>query len=72
MSPAVLTLLGAGIKPAILARELGVSRQAVSYQLTGQTAETSPRLLNRIAELGGRQLAETVAAQVDAEREKRT
>lgn len=68
---ASLLLALAGVTGAQLARVLGVSRQAVSLQLTGGTASTSPELLEAIEDLGGPELAGQVAQAIDAERARR-
>ena len=67
-APAVLALQRAGIAPSQLAEALGVSRQAVSFQLTGKAATTSPGLLTTIATLGGGELAAQVAALIERTR----
>lgn len=68
-SPAALILLQHNITGAQLARTLGVTRQAVSLQLAGGTAETSTALLQAIADAGGPELAEKVARSIDTLRE---
>ena len=60
-TPAALALLGAGIQPKTLAEELGITPQAVSYQLAGKTAVTSEQLLEEIERRGGERLAAKVA-----------
>lgn len=71
-NPAALRLLQAGISGAELARRLGVSRQAVSFQLGGHTAATSSELLEAIAELGDADLALEVRDLIDTARAERS
>ncbi len=71
-TPAGLALLTAGIQPKDLAEDLGVTPQAVSYQLAGKTATTSPALLEAIKRRGGRQLASAVATLIEKSRGRRT
>lgn len=68
--PAVLALLGAGITPKSLADTLGVTPQAVSFQLAGKSAVTSPELLDAIKARGGPELADTIAELIAGERER--
>jgi transcriptional regulator with XRE-family HTH domain len=62
--------MGAGISGAQLARRLNVTRSAVSFQLAGRAAVTNPELLEAIADLGGSDLADTVAGLIDQTRAK--
>lgn len=50
-NPATLVLLQAGISVTRLAARLGVTPQAVSFQLAGRAAQTSAELLDVVAEL---------------------
>lgn len=69
---AALYLLQNGVTGAELARKLGVTRQAVSLQLAGGTASTSPELLEAIEELAGEEAARVVGLIVERERKART
>lgn len=71
ITPAALALLGAGITGAQLARDLRLTPQAISFQLAGKAAETSPELLARIAQLGGDGLASSVKDLIDQARDAR-
>lgn len=70
-SRAALKLLEHGYTSRKLADELGVTPQAVSFQLTGQAAETSPRLLELLHRRLGDTLAGEVLDLINAERERR-
>ncbi len=71
MSPAAIELARCGITGQSLADELGLTRAAVSYQLCGKAAKTSPALINAIAARGGEELARTVKMLIDFERNMR-
>ena len=69
--PATLALLEAGIQPVELAETLGMSRQAVSQHLAGETASTSTDLLEAIAARGDQHLADKIRTLIDEARQKR-
>lgn len=71
-APATLVLLREGIMGKDLADDLGLTPQAVSYQLAGKTAATSPELLEAIAARATPALADEIATLIDTTREKRT
>lgn len=68
---AAIALMREGITGKELAEALGVSPQAVSYQLAGKTATTSPGLLEAIRTRGSKKLAREVAELIETAREKR-
>lgn len=70
-TPAALELLTAGLQPKTLAEDLGISPQAVSFQLAGKSANTSPDLLEAIRARAGADLAITVAAKIEQSRLER-
>lgn len=67
-TPAGLELLGAGLQPKTLAEDLGISPQAVSFQLAGKSARTSDDLLQAITDRAGRQVAQRVAKKIEESR----
>lgn len=71
MSPAAVELARHRITGAQLARDLGLTRSAVSFQLCGEAESTSPRLLDAIAARGGEELAHTIDRLIDEERGRR-
>lgn len=71
MSPAAIELARCGITGQSLADELGLTRAAVSFQLVGRSAATSPRLLEAVAARGGEDLARTVDMLIRNERNLR-
>lgn len=71
MSLAALALARRGITGQSLANDLGLTRAAVSFQLTGKAAKTSPALLDAIAARGGEELAQTVDRLIEEERRRR-
>lgn len=70
-TPAGLELLRAGLQPKTLAADLGLSPQAVSFQLAGKSARTSDALLQAITDRAGRQVAERVAKRIEESRRAR-
>lgn len=69
-SPATLALMREGIAGKDLAQDLGISPQAISQQLAGQT-RSSPELIDAIKARGTKALAREVATLIEATREKR-
>lgn len=71
-APAVLILLQHGISGAELARQLGISRQAVSLQLRGETSDASTHdLLELLEDRYGYELASAVSQAIDRSRDER-
>lgn len=61
----------AGVSGADLARDLGLTRAAVSLQLNGGTASTSTELLEAIAARAGKAVADAVGLAIAGERAAR-
>lgn len=71
MSPAAIELARCGITGQSLADELGLTRAAVSYQLCGLSAATSPALLDAIEARVGRARTLDIDRLIDEERARR-
>lgn len=71
-TPAGLILMQAGLSGRELAEALGVTPQAVSYQLAGKTSDAATHpLLELIEERAGYAVASAVAEAIDRAREAR-
>lgn len=70
-TPAALILLSAGLSPKRIAEELGVTPQAVSFQLAGRAAETSSDLIAAVAALTDEKTAGQVARAITRSRKER-
>lgn len=70
-TPAALILLQKGISGRELAARLDVTPQAISFQLAGKAAATSPDLLEAVAELADEATARELAEAIDRARAKR-
>ena len=66
---AALLLRLAGVSSAELARRLGISKQAASWHLSGQSAETPAELIDAVRALADDATAGEVEAAIEAARQ---